>query len=276
MRLTSLYRSALPVTAALAWIWCATGIVFVSAWISHGQAAGTRGALAVFLSWAITRELAPRRWLASALAPFAGVAFAIPADTDVLSCVVVLLAARVAARSVGDPPSRLDALLLIGLSAGVAMRPVGLPVALVLAAIVFSDASAPRSRLTGTLMLIATLVVGSVEGTLTPRGGWDHHTLAAQVLMAVSCATAVVLIAWPLPKQLRVRDDRRRGRLRGTRIRAARIAVFAAVLASIPWIGTSAVFELSAASAALLAAGLGGAGARAHVPRSARATRATS
>ena len=262
-RLSSLGRSIAPWHPAAAWALATSFAVFVSASFAHGLSGGFRGAVAVFLAWAITRELAPRRFVASMLAPFAGVAFAIPGDTDLLSCVGVLLAARVASRSVGDPPTLLDCIALVPIAAWLATRPVGLPVALVLAAVVFIQDHERRLRLTGALMLVVVLLVGSTEGTLTVRGAWEDPSLAAQVLMASAAAAALVLLAWPLPRRLQVRDDRRRGPLLGARIRVARIVTVAAVGAAIAWVGTSGVFELSSASAALLAAALGGAGARA-------------
>ena len=263
-RISALYRAVVPWQPATAWALSTSFAVFVSASFVHGISGGFRGGVAVFLAWAIMRELAPRRFVASMLAPFAAVAFAIPSDTDLLACVGVLLAARVASRSVGDRPTLIDCIALVPIAAWLATRPVGLPVALVLAAIVFVQDHDRRTRLAGAVMLVAILVVGSTEGTLTVRGGWEDPALLAQVLMLTAAAASVILLAWPLPRRLRMRDDRKRGPLHGARIRTARVAVVAAVAAAIGWVGTSAVFELSAATAALLAAGFGGAGARAE------------
>ncbi len=262
-RISSLYRSVVPWHPATAWALSTSFAVFVSASIAHGISGGFRGGVAVFLAWAITRELAPRRAGASLLAPFAGVAFAIPGDTDLLSCVGVLLAARIASRSVGDAPTPFDCLALVPIAGWLATRPEGLPVALVLAAIVFVQDHARRLRLTGALMLVVVLVVGSTEGTLTVRGGWDDPALAAQAIMLLAIASALILLVWPLPNRLRVRDDRRRGSLHGSRIRIARVVTIASVVAAIVWVGTSGAFALSSASAAIVAAALGGAGARA-------------
>jgi hypothetical protein len=240
--------------------------VFVSTWVSHGLHSGVRGALVAFLAWAIVRELAPKRALASLLAPFAAVAFAIPADSDVLACVGVLMAARTAARTVGDPPTLLDCAALVALAGWLATRPDALPVALVLAAVVFADGPPLRLRLAGLAALATALVVGSVEGTLTLRPGWPELALQAQVLVAVAAAATVWLLVAHVPTRLRARDDRHGGQLRGARIRSARIVTVAAVVATVAWIGSDAVFSLSAACAALLAAGLGG--ARLPAPRS--------
>lgn len=226
--------------------------------IAHGTEAGLRAVVAVFLAWAIVREVAPKRALPSLLAPAAAIAFAIPGDVDLLACAAVLFTARVAVRSVGDPPTWLDCGLLVALAGWVALRPGGLPVALVLAAIMFADSPPARVRIAGSAALLLTLLVGATEGTLTLRPEWHAPPVQAQLLLALTAIAAVILVARPLPAQLRVRDDRRRARLRGARVRAARIAVLASVLAAVAWTGIEGAFVLGSASAALLAAGIGG------------------
>lgn len=262
-RVSSLYRTIVPRHPATAWALSTSFAVFVSASLAHGISGGFRGGVAAFLAWAITRELAPKRAVASMLAPFAAVAFAIPGDTDLLACTGVLLGARVASRSVGDPPTLLDCIALVPIVAWLASRPAGLPVALVLAAIVFVQDHERRLRLTGLVLLVTAILVGSTEGTLTVRTAWEDPSLPAQVLLALATAAALVLLVWPLPRRLRVRDDRRRGQLYGARVRTARVVTVASVAAAIAWVGTSGAFELSSASAALVVAALGGAGARA-------------
>jgi hypothetical protein len=254
-----MWRSIVPWHPATAWALAASFATFVLTMLAHGFDSGVRGGLAVFVTWAIVRELAPKRALASALAPFAAIAWAIPGETDVLSCVGVLAAARVASRTIGDPPTLLDRALLVGLAAWMSLRPAGLPVALVLAAILFTDHPRARARVSGLAVLAAALLVGATEGTLQLRPGWDDPALPAQVLIALTGAAAAWLLVAPMPHRLRARDDRRRGQLVGERIRIARVATVACVGAAIAWVGLDGAFELSCASAALLAAGLGGA-----------------
>ncbi|MCW2960428.1 MAG: hypothetical protein JWM90_815, partial [Thermoleophilia bacterium] len=198
-----------PWRPATGWALFASSIIFVSAAISHGLESGARGGVAALLAWMITRELAPKRMLPSLLAPFAAVAWAIPAETDLLACVTVLLAARIASRTVGAPPTGFDCVVLIALAGWAATRPAGLPVALVLAAILFTSARGlTRTRVAGLVALIVVLFVGSVEGTLTLRPEWEHANLAVQVLYAFAMAAALLLLLRPLPTVLAVRDDR--------------------------------------------------------------------
>jgi hypothetical protein len=263
-RATSLARSIAPWHPAVAWAWFASALVLASAWPAHGFESALRGGVATFLAWASTRELAPRRLLASLLAPFAAVAFAIPAETDLVACLGVLVAARVALRSTGTPPTPLDRVVLLVLAWWLATIPVGLPVALVLGAVVFADDHRAVSRATGGLVLGVVLVTGSLEGTLTMRPGIDEHATAVQVLLAVLVAAGVALLAWPLPRRLRVTDDRRGRRARpllGARLRVARLAAVASVAAAVAWTGTGGALALSAASAGIVAAAIGGPGA---------------
>lgn len=261
LRVTSLYRSPAPWHPAALWAWIAAAIVLVTAWPAHGFDSALRGAIAAFLAWAIVRELAPGRWCASLLAPVAAVAFAIPAGTDLLACFGVLVAARVALRSVGAPPTWFDCGVLIILSGLLATRPAGLPVAVVVAAILWVDSPPRRSRVAGLVALVTALVVGATEGTLTMRPGWDDPSIGAQVLLALLAAAIVVLTFWPLPSQLSTRCDRRRaGQMSGVRLRSARIVVAVCVIAALAWTGADGVFALSAAAAALVAAALGGRG----------------
>ena len=198
------------------------------------------------------------------LMPLIAVPFAIPAETNVLACVVVLMAARLAARTVGDPPTLLDSVLLIGMAAWAATRDAGLPAALVLAAVMFVDTPRLRARISGAIALVAVLVIGALEGTLTMHPGWDDPVRAEQVLLIVLAIGAVRLVVTALPARVRVRDDRRRAWLVGTRIRSARVATVAAVLAAIAWTGIDGAFALSSVSAAILVVGLGGVKLRAR------------
>jgi hypothetical protein len=264
MHITSLYRSPAPTRLASAWALTAALIVFFSTWASHGVHGGIRGGAAVFFAWAIVRELAPNRPLPSLYAPFLAVAFAIPEHTDILACLAVVLIARIASRTVGARLTWFDYALLVPVAGWVATRPVGLPVALVLAAVIFVEEAGWRARAFGVLTLAVVIITGSFEGTLTIKGGWDDPTGGRLVLIVVLALAAIRLVLTRLPVLVRVRDDRRLDWLRGANIRVARIAVVAALGATVVWVGTDGLFHLSAASAAVVAVGLGGVKLRAR------------
>ena len=263
-RLSGLWRSVAPWYPAVAWIWFACAVVFVSTSIAHGIEGGTRGTIAVFLAWAIVREIAPRRFLPAALAPVAAVAFAIPVHTSIPACVAVLIAARVASRSTGIAPTWLDAAGVLALVAWCATQPAALPAALVLAAVTVATGRRSRLlRIVGAGGLVGALVIGSVEGTLVVHGGWDDHATAAVTIMGLAAVGAVWILLVPLPARLRARTDRTDESLYGTDVRTARFAVVGSVIATIVWTGTDGAFLLSSASAAILATALGGARVRA-------------
>lgn len=240
-------------------MWTAAVVVGIATWSAHGFHHGVRSALEVLLAWATTRELAPKRAWPSLLAPILVIPFAIPNHTDLVACAVVLLAARITARTVGDPPTLFDCAIVSALGIWAAHRLAGLPTAVVLSATLFASAPPRRLRIGGAVALLATLAVGSLEGTTTFRPAWDAPNSAEQVLLALAALSALVLVLRPLPRRLAVRDDRRREHLHGSRIHAARIVVVVSVAAVVAWTGTDGAFALSTACAALLATAAGGA-----------------
>lgn len=263
MRLTSLGRSLMPTRFAPSWALFATAVVFFSTWNSHGFDSGFRGGAAVLLAWAITRELAPARPLPSLYAPFLAVAFAIPADTDVVACVAVLFAARIASRTVGTPPTLLDCLAVPALAGWSAMTDPGLPAGLVLAAVLFVQGPL-RTRVGGLLALLAALSVGAVEGTLTVHFDWNELATGKWILLALLVLGALRLVVTRLPERVKVKDDRRIDWLRGANIRSSRAAVVAALVAVTVWTGSDGPFALSAVGAAVVVVGLGGVKLRAR------------
>ena len=262
-RLSGLYRSIVPWHGATAWALVSSSIVFLSTWYSHGFNSGVRGGIAVFIAWAIVRELAPRRFWPSLLAPFATTPFAIPADTDLLACVGVLFAVRISARTTGSAITTLDSMVLAIVVWLMVVHAPGLPIALVLSAAVF--AARPRGirmRLTGIVLLAAALVTGVLEGTVTPRPELIELN-EAKVVLSVLCAVAAVwLCVAPLPRRLSVRDDRDARHLRGSALRAGRVVAVCCLLAVLVWCGSPAPFLLSSLSGALVASAIGGARAR--------------
>lgn len=257
MPATSLGRTLSARHPASAWALASATIVLVGAGLEHGWHSGLRGALSVILAWALVRELAPLRVVPSLLAPFAAVAYAIPAETDLLACVGMLLAVRITARTVGDVPTVLDCIVLVPVVCLLALRPAALPTALVLAAATYACSSMVRLRLTGVVMLVAALTVGIVEGTITPHpAGWDDRSAAGRVLVVSVAILALHLVRMPLPRWLSARDDRGISHLSGTRIRSARVVAVLGLLATGAWIGVDSVFVLSCVSAGIVAAGI--------------------
>ncbi len=258
--MTALWRPIAPWRdRSTAWAWFASIVVFFGAGHAHGWLHGARGGIAALLAWSIARELAPRRTVAAAIAPLLAIPYAIPALTDLVACLGALLVARVTLRGASRRLTIVDHGVLVALTGWLATRPEGLPVALVLAAVAFADDRRLRSRVAGVSMLAVAIAVGALEGTLTARPGWGDHAVAAQVVLAIALVAAALLLAWPSPP----------------RLRTARFAVVACVLAAVAWTGTDGAFALSSACAAIVASAIGGFGASAilEAPGEHRSTR---
>lgn len=266
-RVTSLHRSLVPTRPLEAYALGWALVVGIGAAVSHDPWSGVRGGGAVLFAWMITREIAPgARWPAL-LAPPLALAAAIPGRSDLLACFTVLVAARLAVRSVGDQPTTIDGVGLVVLAGVASVTPVGLPAALVLAAMLMGERPL-LLRALGLAALAAAIAVGALEGTLAlgfatapgPHQAW-------LVLCAAGAAAGIVALALCRRGPLASVDDRHRRPLSGGRLTSARLACLATLGAAVAWTGWSAGADLSAVVAALVATSL--AGAR---PRSASGT----
>ena len=82
-------------------------------------AAALTGTLAAFATWALTRELAPDDNLAAFVSLVFGTAAVLAGAVDaVLPTFVALFFVRIVNRSVGNPATRIDALVVLGLALG--------------------------------------------------------------------------------------------------------------------------------------------------------------
>lgn len=261
--MTRLHRSFAPWHPAAAYALGCSLLIGLLAGISHGASSGVHGGLAVFLGWATVRELAPSRLVPGLLAPWTTLVFAIPAEADLRACLVVMLAARIAAGTTGGAPRLLDCAVLVALAAWSAVHPAGFPVALVLAAVLFVEGGRIRHRVAGALALGGAMLVGSLEGTATVRATAGSPNTAELVLDGLVLVAALVAIARRPPTRLRERPDRGTAGLVGRRVRSARIVMLFTLAAATVWTGLLAPFTLAAGSGALIAVALSGAGYRA-------------
>lgn len=186
---------------------------------------------AAFLAWAITRELHPDRpgsaLLAAVLAPLT----VLRSDPDLLSCVVVLLIARVVAGTTGRVLRWFDVALVAGFAAPVAFRTSGSGVLTVsVSALGALLAVQDRRRLELATATVAVAALATVAW-LRFEFGFD----ADDWLVPVAAAGLVGLVG---PKIVRVGADRQGGAISPRRVRAARgfawIAAAAATLGGLP------------------------------------------
>lgn len=258
--ISGLSRSIWSPTPALAWMWFASFVVFLGASIADGAGYGARSAIAVFLGWAIVREIMPRGALVSFMVPIITALLVLnTGETDLAACFGVLLAARIVSGTVGRMPTLLDCGLLVIFCGWIAQRGIGLPVAVIVGAALVSVRTT-RTRVAGAACILVALWIANDAGTLgvATRDAWTRGSTGEQFVASLLVVSALILV-WPLPAKLRIHTDKKWARLRGGRITAARIVVLAALLAAVVWEGLApGLFGLSAACGAVIATAASG------------------
>lgn len=231
--LTSLSRSIDPRypsnRLALAGSAVAALLTAVAGLVSVDLGFGPLGAaIAVFLAWAIARELDPDHPASAAIAmPAAFVLLLAVGQASLLLGTAVLLASRITAGTVGTDLRMLDGIALIGLCGLLGTQSVGVVGLALLVAGVFIS-----GRSTGGSAIASVVSVGAFAATWTWAGtelAWETPAAAGWATLAVTLiATALIVPASPLKSQ----TDRKTGTVGRTRVTVARLLVGAAVAAA--------------------------------------------
>jgi len=240
--------------AVLAFGWLFRGLVS-GAWLASGAWAGL-AALAVFLAWALCRELDPDRervaFLAAALAL---IGLAVTGLPDIAGLFALLLAVRVLNRTTGIPATPLDALLLFALAFWLAFEGAWLYLLLAVAALVLDGLLAPRSLLrVGTGLAAGVLVGGALAAVGAEAQAPEPQGLA--ILLAVVLA-AVFAIAIRAVAGNETKADVTGERLSPARVRAGQLLALAAGFGLVLWRGGDGLAEQMPLWAAMAAAGIG-------------------
>ena len=245
--------------AVLAAAWLLRGLA-TGAWLAAGADAGL-AALAVFLAWALCRELDPdldaAALVAAALCALALGAAALlrlgpPAFAPLF---VVLLAMRVLNRATGVAATPVDVLALLGLAVWLALRGdwlyVGVGVAAVLIDAVMSPRSLRRLSMTGAASVVAiggAWLAGQEPTALSPASNLVAIVLAVGLslllLPSLSSAATVTTVA----------DDTGE-RLRPVRVRAGQLLAPAAGIGAAVEHGSVGLTELLPLWVSIVAAG---------------------
>lgn len=166
--------TALATVAGAAWRW------LEGATLLEGALWGIGAGLAVFLAWALARELDPDHGLSAFVgAGLALVALPFLGLPQLLPLFWTLLAARIVNRTVGLPARPLDSLAVIGLGLWLTWQAdwiYGLAAAAVLFLDGWLEPPLRRHLLLSGAMLAATLVL-ALLGRATPDAGWDSGLL---------------------------------------------------------------------------------------------------
>jgi hypothetical protein len=230
-RLTSLQRVVDPRypsnRLALAGAAVAGAVAAVARFAGADIGFGPLGAaMAVFLAWAIARELDPDHPASAAFAMPAGFVLLLAAgEASLLVSAAVLLAARITAGTVGTDLRPLDVLALIGLSGLLGSQSIGVVgLALIVAAVFITDHSEVRSAgiTVAVIAAFATVAIASGSG-LT----WGTPDAADWATLAVSVIALVLIIpASPVASQ----TDRGSGTIDSNRVTTARLMAALAVV----------------------------------------------
>lgn len=252
-RLTSLQRVVDPRypsnRLALAGAVLAAAVAAVALLLGADLGFGPLGAaMAVFLSWAIARELDPDHPASAAFAmPAAFVLLLAAGEASLLVSAAVLLATRITAGTVGTDLRPLDVLVLIGLSGLLGSQSIGVVgLALIVAALFITDRSAVRSAAIAVAAVAAFAAVAVASGSGlawgTPGGG-DWATLAVSVI-----ATLLIIPASPVATP----TDRGSGTIDVKRVTAARLMAALAVVGAFFVAGGIGIQAIAPTTAAAL------------------------
>lgn len=221
------------------------------------QASGTAlaAAFAVFLAWAIARELDPDRPAAASVAMAVALLVLLAGEPRLGAVVALLFAVRLVAGTTGRAPTALDLVWLPAVAAYAGLSPGGVVAGLALAVALALDAA--RTRRVWAFASAAAAAAGVLAVALAREtiGPDPHapHTLQWILLAAFALAAALMLarVAPPVALGDLSREPLSRARL----LHARGLAAFAAI-ATLAWLGGPAIAALVGLSAAVIAVGL--------------------
>lgn len=252
-----------PTNRAIVWVTALVTLGYAVIELLLGHAvlasliAGVLAGLAVFLAWALGRELDPDRDVAA----FAGAALALAARAllgppSLVAVVLVLLALRVVNRTVGPPARITDTLAILAIAAWVAWGAGDWLVLLALALAFFLDAAL---RSPYRLHVVAGGAALALAGVAFERGGGAGLFPGGSVLTLVAFALLLpfsrVMSASRSPSAVTDVGGRP---LSAERVRAAQALGLLLVVAAIALEGRAGLARLSPLWAAAAGAGLYG------------------
>ena len=250
------------------WISALTLAVFVVAWVWRGLAGAgwlaaggwaALAAIAVFLAWALARELDPDRDLAA----FAAAGFMLPglllagpgwiALPDLAALFLVLLVARVLNRTTGVGATVPDALIVLGLGLWLALASTPVYLAAGIAALVIDGLLPPREARRSLLAVAGgtaavLLFVFTADGSMKP----PLHLISLAAALVIAGLFAVAIHG--AGRIDSVGDDDGKP-LSPLRVRAAQVLALATGLGVVLWNGSAGLIALLPLWAAMTAAG---------------------
>jgi hypothetical protein len=203
-------------------------LIGLFAYLRSGIVGGLEAAVTASLAWALARELDPDQ---PGAAPWVAAAATLPTlfvgSPSLAALALLMLAARVVARTTGLPPAPADMVGLLALAGLAAVRTPGWIAGMALAVAVAVDVSLPRPAPRRQLAWAAAmgLVVSAVAGLAGSPDPWIPPTTVHWLAVGVGLAGAVVLaVLHPVGSVA----DRTAEPLDVSRVRLARLLVLTA------------------------------------------------
>ena len=243
-------RYAVAVTAlaglgTLLWRW-ATGADDIWGW-------SFRMALAVFLGWAIGRELDPDDTGSAALASLIVIPLTVLGSPSLWSVVAVLLAVRIAVRTTGISPHVIDGIALVAGAAYLGARAGTWPALATLIVAVGTDRYASPPGPPRTIWFGAAMTVTAIGAALwlADPPPWTEPTIAEWVLLGL--ATAGGFLAIVNTRTPTGRTDFHDETLSESRLRFGRVLVLFTLVVGVVYLGGPAIGDLGPVWAAIIA-----------------------
>ena len=245
-------RFAMVAAAAAATI---AGLVVLVDGGEVGDAAGwaARAGIAVFLAWAIARELDPDDSTSAAVATPAALLALLAGPPNLAAGFAVLLAVRVVVRTTGLWPQPIDLVFLVGLAGYAGYQGLGIVAAAVLALAIGADTLLPRPA-PAFHSWVGVAALGAAIGGFALGGDWPAWDLPGgiEVIVLVLGVAGVLALRSEIPTSL---GDHRNEPLDGRRLLAGRLVGMGAALTFSVAAGGSGIAALTPLWAALAATG---------------------
>lgn len=247
------------------WIGVVALAVLVGAWVVRGVASGDwlaaaawagLAALAVFLAWALCRELDPdREQIAFLAAGLALIGLAVTGLPSIGALFVMLLATRVLNRTTGVAATPLDALGLLALALWLASEGGWLYLAVAVAALMVDGLLPPRELRRLAAGAGATVLALGVMAVIAAEPA-PFEPQALPFLLGVLFGAVFVPTLQAADRVAATADDTGEP-LVPLRLRTAQVLALVAALGVVLWRGADGLAELMPLWAAMVAAGVG-------------------
>ena len=240
-----LVATALAGAGTMVWRWT-NGADDVLSW-------AVRIAGAVFLAWAIGREIDPDDTGSAGIATIIVVPLTVLGTPSLASAAAILVATRIAVRTTGVSPHLIDGVVLTAGAAYLGARPETWPALGTLILAVATDRYAQPPGPERTLWFSISMIVAAVSTALwlADPPGWARPTIAEWVVLAVAAVAGFLAIVNIRPVQSRT--DWHDRTLSDSRLRFGRVLVLFTLVVGAVYLGGPIVPTLTPAWAAVAA-----------------------